>query len=137
MEGRKGKCTPMDDTKPKTLWALVSLVCGILGCCGLVAFGLLVSLHPFSDTTGVTVGLWILCLVFPSGVLCLLGVIFGFVAMLRIGSGQYGGRGAALTGIILGFLPLAFALIIFGCLPLAFAFVPFLLSHADSNPLRW
>ena len=95
------------------------------------------SLHPFSDTTGVTVGLWILCLVFPSGVLCLLGVIFGFVAMLRIGSGQYGGRGAALTGIILGFFPVAFALIIFGCLPLAFAFVSFLLSHADSNPLRW
>jgi hypothetical protein len=115
----------MDDTKPRTLWAFVSLVCGILGWCGLVAFGLLVSLHPFSDTTGVTVGLWILCLVFPSGVLCLLGVIFGFVALLRIGSGQYGGRGAALTGIILG------------CLPLAFALVSFLLSHADSNPLRW
>ena len=114
----------MDDTKPRTLWAFVSLVCGILGGCGLVAFGLLVSLHPFSDTTGVTAGLWILCLVFPSGALCLLGVIFGFVALLRIRSGQYRGRGMALTGIILG------------CLPLAFALVSFLLI-SDSSPLRW
>jgi Domain of unknown function (DUF4190) len=121
----------MADTKPRTLWALVSLVCGILGCCGLVAFGLLLSLHQFSDTTGVTVGLWILCLVYPSGVLCLLGVIFGFVALLRIRSGQYGGRGAALTGIILGCLPAALTGIILGCLPLAFALVSFLLSHAD------
>lgn len=102
----------MDVTRPRTLWALVSLVCGILGCCGLAAFGLLASLYPFSDTTGVTVGLWLMCLVFPSAALCLLGVIFGFVAMLRISSGQYGGRGAALAGIILGCLSLAFALII-------------------------
>jgi hypothetical protein len=102
-----------DDTKPRTAWALVSLVCGILGCCGLVAFGLL-SLYGFSDTTGVTAGLWILCLVFPSGVLCLLAVIFGFVALFRIGSGQYGGRGAAIAGIILGSVPLALALVLFG-----------------------
>jgi len=135
--GRMGKYTPMDDTKPRTLWALVSLVCSILGCCGLVAFGLLGSLHPFSDTTGVTVGLWIVCLVFPSAVLCLLGAIFGFVALLWIGSGQYGGRGAALTGIILGCLPLALTGIILGCLPLPFAFVSFLLSPADNNPLQW
>jgi hypothetical protein len=115
----------MVDPKPRTLWAFASLFCGILGWCGLVAFGLLVSLHHFSDTTGVALGLWILCLIYPSGVLCLLGVIFGYVALLRIRSGRYGGRGAALAGIILGFLPLAFAL------------VSFLLSDADSNPLRW
>jgi Domain of unknown function (DUF4190) len=101
----------VDDTKPRTLWALVSLVCGMLGCCWLVAFGLLASLYPFSDTTGVNVGFWIVCWVFPSGFLCLLGVIFGFVAMLRISSGQYRGRGAALAGITLGSLSLAFALI--------------------------
>ena len=103
----------MDVTRPRTLWALVSLVCGILGCCGLAAFGLKASLYPFIDTTGVTVGLWIVCLVFPSTVLCLLGVIFEFVAMLRISSGQYRGRGAAVAGIILGCLALAFGLIIF------------------------
>jgi hypothetical protein len=104
----------MDDTKPRTAWAFASLVCGILGCCGLAAFGLLLSLQPFSDTTGVTAGLWILCLAFPSGVVCLLGMIFGLVALLRIGGGQYGGRGAALTGIILGGLPLAFAVVLLG-----------------------
>jgi hypothetical protein len=115
----------MDALKPRTLWAFISLLCGIVGWGGLVAFGLLLNLHPISDTTGVTLGLWILCLVFPSGALCLLGVLFGSVALLRTRSGQYGGQGAALTGIILG------------CLPLAFALVAFLLSHADSNPLRW
>jgi hypothetical protein len=115
----------MDDTRPRTLWAIVSLVCGILAWCGLVAFGLLAGLHEFSDTTGVTLGLWILCLVFPSGVLCVLAVIFGFIALLRIQSGHYGGRGAALTGIILGGLPLAFAL------------VSYLLRHAGSNLLGW
>ena len=97
----------MDDAKPRTLWAFGSLVCGILGCCGLVAFGLLGGLHLFNDTTGVTLGLWILCLVFPSSVLCLLAVIFGLVALFRIRSGQYRGRGVALTGIILGCLALA------------------------------
>ena len=111
----------MDNAKPRTLWAFVGLACGILGCCGLVAFGLLGSLPLFNDTTGVTLGLWIVCLVFPSSVLCLLGVIFGLVALLRIRSGQYGGRGVALTGIILG------------CLPLALVW--FLL--VGSNPLRW
>lgn len=97
----------MDDAKPRTLWALVGLSCSILGCCGLVAFGLLASLHLFNDTTGVTVGLWILSLVFPSSLLCLLAVICGLVALLRIRSGQHGGRGMALTGILLGCLALA------------------------------
>src|SRR3954453_5855909 len=92
----------MDDPKPRTLWTVASLVCSILGCGGLVAFGLFATLRPFSDTTGVTAGLWIVCLVFPLSVLCLLGVIFGFVALLPIRSGSYGGRWVALTGIILG-----------------------------------
>jgi len=103
----------MNDSKPRTLWGFVSLVCGILGSCGLAAFGLLASLHQFSDTTGVTLGLWIMCLVFPSVVLCLLGVMCGFIGLLRIASGEYGGRGAALTGIILGSLTLAFAIVLF------------------------
>jgi hypothetical protein len=104
----------MDDTKPRTVWAFASLVCSILGCGGLVAFGLFATLHPFSDTTGVTAGLWIVSLVFPLSMLCLLGVIFGFVALLRIRSGSYGGRWVALTGIILAFLPLGLTGIIFG-----------------------
>ncbi len=103
----------MDDLKPRTLWAFVSLVCGLVGSCGLGAFGLLVSLHPFSDTTGVAVGLWLMCLILPSCIFCLLGVIFGLVALLRIGCGQYGGRGVALTGIILGSLALALAYRVF------------------------
>jgi hypothetical protein len=108
----------MDDAKPRTLWTFASLVCSILGCGGLVAFGLFATLHPFSDTTGVTASLWIVCLVFPLSMLCLLGVIFGFVALLRIRSGPYGGRWVALTGIILGCLPLGLTGIILGCLPL-------------------
>jgi hypothetical protein len=105
----------MDDTKPRTFWAFASLVCSILGCGGLVAFGLFATLHPFSDTTGVTAGLWIVCLVFPLSMLCLLGVIFGLVALLRIRSGSYRRRWVALTGIILGCLPLGLTGIIFGC----------------------
>ena len=104
----------MDDTKPRTLWAFASLACAILGSFGFVGFGMLVGLHPFSDTTGVTAGLWIVCLVFPLSLLCLLGVIFGFVALLRIRSGSYGGRWVALTGIILGFLPLGLTGIMLG-----------------------
>ena len=108
----------MDDTKPRTLWTFASLVCSILGCGGLVAFGLFATLHPFSDTTGVTAGLWIVCLVLPLSVLCLLGVVFGFVALLRIRSGPYRGRCVALTGIILGFVPLGLTGIILGFVPL-------------------
>lgn len=101
----------MDGTRPRTIWALVSLICSVLGSCALIAFGLFASLHQFSDTTGVTLGLWILCLVFPSCAFCLLGVVFGYVALIRIGSGQYVGRRMALIGISLGCLPLAFALV--------------------------
>jgi hypothetical protein len=126
----------MDDTKPRTLWAFASLACAILGSFGFVGFGMLVGLHPFSDTTGVTAGLWIVCLVYPSGVLCLLGVVFGFVALLRIRSGKYGGRAAALTGILLGCLPLALTGIILGCVPLPFAPISLLLIHAYGNALR-
>jgi hypothetical protein len=105
----------MGDTKPNTLWAFVSLVGGILGWGWgwIVALGCMLSLHQSGDTTGVALVGWILWLVFPSSVLCLLGVIFGLVALVRIRSGQYGGRWAALTGITLGCLPLAFALVSF------------------------
>lgn len=117
----------MVNAKPTTRWAFVSLVCGILGGCGLAAFGLWVRLYPLRDTTGVTAGLWILCLVLPLCVICLLAVISGVVALLRIRGGQYAGREAAVTGIILGCLPLAVTGIILGCLPLPFALVSFLL----------
>lgn len=58
MEDHKGGRGPMDDTKPMTLWAFVSLVCGILGWCGRVASRLLLSLHHFSDTMGATLTPW-------------------------------------------------------------------------------
>lgn len=106
----------MATAKPTTRWAFVSLVCGILGGCGLAGFALWVRLEPFSDTTGVTAGLWLLCLVFPLCVICLLAVISGVVALLRIRGGQYGGRGTAVTGIILGCSPLAVTGILLGCL---------------------
>ena len=57
--------------------------------------------------------------------LCVLAALFGAVALVRIRGGQFGGQGKAWAGIALG------------CLPLAFALASFLLSTADSNPLRW
>ncbi|MEX2139476.1 MAG: DUF4190 domain-containing protein [Pirellulales bacterium] len=96
----------MADTKPSTSWAAVSLVGSTLGCLGALVW--LVSIAgPPVETTGVSAGLAVLYVGFPSGTLCLLGVIFGVVALGRIRSGECRGGGMAWTGIVLGCLPFA------------------------------
>jgi hypothetical protein len=96
----------MVNRKPTTSWAVVSLVCSILGCLGTVALPAMYSHGLRQEPTGVGAGLAVLCCGFLSGALCLLGVISGIVALRRIRSGECGGRGKAWTGLVLGCLPL-------------------------------
>ena len=63
------------------------------------------------ETTGVSAGLAVLYVGFLSGTLCLLGIIFGIVALRRIRRGGPGGRGPAWAGIVLGCLPFAVLLV--------------------------
>ena len=95
----------MVDTKPTTSWALASLVSSILGDVAALAL-LAVAAGPIADPTGVSGGLAVLFYGFLSVMLGLLGVICGTVALRRIRSGEWGGRGKAWTGIVLGCWPL-------------------------------
>src|SRR5262245_42665685 len=96
----------MPDLKAGTLWAAASLVCSTLGCLGAIVW--LVSLaRPPVETTGVSAGLAMLYVGFPSFTLCSLGVIFGVVAVGRIWSDGFRGGGMARTGIVIGWLPFA------------------------------
>ena len=116
----------MVDTKPVTLWAVVSLVFSILGC--LASLALLAFLEHYRETARGTAGLGYIFMgmhMMLAAALCLPGILFGTVALVRIRNGQFGGRGQAWTGIVLG------------CFPFVIAAVAFLTSSADSNPLRW
>jgi hypothetical protein len=68
----------MVDTKPTTFWAVASLVCGILGCLGVVCL-LLIMDSARSDTTGVALGVTVLLVGFPSGLLSSSFAHFGLV----------------------------------------------------------
>lgn len=94
----------MADEKSTTLWTVASLVCSILGCLG-ASVWLASIAGPPVETTGVSAGLAMLFVGFPSFTLCLLGGIFGAVALSRIRSGECGGGRKAWTGIVLGGLP--------------------------------
>jgi hypothetical protein len=116
----------MASAKPTTLCAVVSLVFSVFGCVATLA--LLALLNRYGEIARRSAGvgsIWMVMHMMMAGALCMLGVLFGVVALVRSRGGQYGGRGKAWTGIALG------------CLPLAFALASFLLSKADSNPLRW
>src|SRR5262245_6440249 len=102
----EGTRVPMADKKPPTSWAVVSLVCSILGCLGTVALPAIYSGGMRQEPTGVTAGLAVSCYGFLSVTLGLLGLSFGIVALRRIRRGECGGRGKAWTGIVLGCLPL-------------------------------
>jgi hypothetical protein len=116
----------MVDTKPTTLWAVVSLAGSVLGWLASLAFVVMAERYGEMANRSAGVGaIWMGMHVMVVAALFLLGVLFGLVALARVRGGDVGGRGMALTGIVLG------------CLPLAFAVVLFLLSNADSNPLRW
>jgi hypothetical protein len=115
----------MVDTKPTTLWAAVSLACGVFGCLASLAFVAMAERYGEIANRSAGIGaIWMGMHMMLVAALCLLGVLFGVVALVRVRSGQCKGRRMAWTGIVLG------------CLPLAFALVSFLLSTADSNPLR-
>jgi hypothetical protein len=112
-------------TKPTTIWAIASLVCSILGC--LAALTLLALLRRYGEIANGSAGvgiIWMLAHALLVATLCLQGVVFGVVALIRIRSGECRGQGQAWTGIVLGSLPLAAAVFLF------------LISNADSNPLR-
>ena len=96
----------MVDPKTTTSRGVIGLVCSILGCLGTVALPAIYSHGLHQETTGVSAGLAVLCYGFLSGTLCLLGVIFGIVALRRIRRGERGVQGIAWTGIVLGCLPL-------------------------------
>jgi hypothetical protein len=116
----------MVTAKPTTLCAVVSLAFSVLGCVATVA--LLALLDRYGEIARRSAGvgsIWMVMHLLLAGAPCMLGVLFGVVALVRSRGGQYGGRGKAWMGIALG------------CLPLAFALASFLLSKADSNPLRW
>jgi hypothetical protein len=96
----------MTDTKPATLWAVVSLVCSVLGC---LAFLALMALgERYTELANASAGLggiWAVLHVTLAIALCLLGALLGVIALVRIRRGERGGRGMAWAGIILGCLP--------------------------------
>ena len=96
----------MVDTKPPHRGPIVSLVCSILGCLGIVALPALYSSGLQQEPTGVSAGIAVAFYGFLSVTLCLLGVIIGLIALRRIRCGECGGLGKAWTGIVLGCLPL-------------------------------
>ena len=105
----------MADTKPSTAWGAASLVCSALGCLGALVWLTSVARPPV-ETTGVSAGLALLYVGFPSFTLSSLGIIFGVVAVGRIRSGGCRVGRMARMGVVLGWLPFAvfFAGSIFG-----------------------
>ena len=115
----------MANPKPVTLWAVASLVCSVLGCLAVLVFLILAKQYGEAANRSAGVGaIWMGMHIMLTGLLYLLGVLLGVVALVRIRSCEYRGRVAAWAGIILG------------CSPLAAWAVLFLMSNADSNPLR-
>lgn len=100
---------------PITSWAVFSLACGILGWGGVVLVLVMQPWQGFAGTAGVGAGVAFLigC---AAGVLCLLAVLFGIVALGKIRQEHFSGRGQAWIGIVLGSLPLPVALLVGGSL---------------------
>jgi hypothetical protein len=98
---------------------------GPLGCIASLTFLVLAERYGAiaNRTAGVGIIFGIAHLMLAAA-LCLLGVLFGVVALIRIHNNKYRGLGIAWAGIV------------FGSLPLVIELVSFLLSDADSNPLR-
>src|SRR6185437_1899507 len=105
---------------------VISLGCSILGGLGTIVLPAIYSYGLHQETTGVSAGLAVLCYGFLSGMLSLLGIIFGIVALRGIRLGERGGRGMAWTGIVLGALPITVFL----------AYAPPLLWAELSNAIR-
>ena len=115
----------MANGKTTTRWAVVSLAFSVLGC--LAGLALLALAERYGTIANRTAGVGVIYMVGHmtlAATLCLLGILSGVVALFRTFGGTRGGWRMAWAGVALG------------CLPLAFALVSFLLSDADSNPLR-
>jgi hypothetical protein len=94
------------ETKPKTLWAIVSLVGSSFGCL------LFLALIPLGEEYGqianrsASVGaIWMVLHILVAIAFCLLGTVCGIIALLRINTGRFVGWKKAWTGILLGVLP--------------------------------
>jgi hypothetical protein len=86
----------MVNAKPTTLWAVVSLVFSVLGCVATLALMALLERYGEIARRSAGVGaIWMVMHMTLAGALCMLAVLFGVVALVRIGSGHYGGRGRA------------------------------------------
>src|SRR5262245_53992048 len=92
--------TPMVDTQPTTRWAVVSLTGSVLGWLASLALVALAERYGEMANRSAGVGvIWMGMHLLLAAALCLLGVLFGLVALVRVRSGECGGRGLAWTGI--------------------------------------
>jgi hypothetical protein len=88
-------------TKHTTAWAYSALGCSLLGWLAAAPLPLIDYNHLIGGTAGVgVIGPFLLGLL--SALLCLLGIIFGIVALARTRDTTFHGRGKAWTGIALG-----------------------------------
>jgi hypothetical protein len=95
----------MADTKPLSAWAVASAVSAGLGFLAALPLPFIDYQQLIGGTAGVGV-IGPLLLGVLSGALCLLGVIFGAIALARTRSGERRGWGTAWAGVLLGSLPL-------------------------------
>ena len=90
----------MVDAKPTTYFSIASVICSS-------AAWLVLSLLSMIDPTagaGVSGGLAILFVGSVAGILALLGIIVGTIALRKIRRGEFGGRRYAWAGIVAGCL---------------------------------
>jgi hypothetical protein len=97
---------PMDQARPITRWAVISLISSILGCLGFAGLPALYSYGMHQETTGVSAGIAVSCAGLLSGTVCLSGVVCGIAALRGLRGTAGRGRGLAWSGIVLGCLPL-------------------------------
>ena len=116
----------MVDRKPTTLWAVVSLVCSVLGWLAILAFLALGERYGEMASRSAGVGaIWAVMHLMLAAALCLLGILFGLLGLVRTRNGAYGGRRMAWTGIVLACLPLALQVVAFFTSGASMAGAPF------------
>ena len=115
----------MANARPTTLWAFASFSCGLLGC--IICLIWLVMAERYAELARGSAGvgaIWMGLHMMLAAAFCLLAVLLSLVALARISTKGYVGRGWAWAGVALG------------CMPLLLWLIAFLASEADSNPLR-
>jgi heme/copper-type cytochrome/quinol oxidase subunit 2 len=92
--------------KPTTSWASASLVYSVVGLVTALAF--LALLQHYFEGAAASAGVGIVTAfahIILSASFCLMGVLFGFIALVRIRGDRFSGSRMAWTGIVLGGLP--------------------------------